>query len=70
MAVLVPALGIGINAAILSAFAHVLLAPLRFPDPGNLYVVSSHASSLAVLACLLRGSRASQVDPRVALNTE
>jgi predicted permease len=40
------ALGIGINAAIFSVFAHVLLAPLRFPDPGNLYVVSSHAASL------------------------
>ena len=46
IAVLMLALGIGINAAIFSVFAHVLLAPLRFPDPGNLYVVSSHASSL------------------------
>jgi putative ABC transport system permease protein len=46
VAVLMLALGIGINAAIFSVFAHVLLAPLRFPDPGNLYVVSSHAASL------------------------
>src|SRR5215831_19046733 len=46
IAVLMLALGIGINAAIFSVFAHVLLAPLRFPEPGNLYVVSSHASSL------------------------
>lgn len=46
IAILMLALGIGINAAIFSVFAHVLLAPLRFPDPGNLYVVSSHASSL------------------------
>jgi len=46
IAVLMLALGIGINAAIFSVFAHVLLAPLRFPDPGNLYVVSSHAASL------------------------
>src|SRR6516162_83502 len=46
IAVLMLALGIGINAAIFSVFAHVLLAPLRFPNPGNLYVVSSHASSL------------------------
>ena len=38
------ALGIGINAAIFSVFAHVLLAPLQFPDEGSLYVVSSHAS--------------------------
>jgi predicted permease len=46
VAVLMLALGIGINAAIFSIFEHVLLAPLRFPDPGNLYVVSSHAASL------------------------
>ena len=46
IAVLMLALGIGINAAIFSVFAHVLLAPLRFPEPGNLYVVSSHAASL------------------------
>ena len=45
-AVLMLALGSGINAAIFSVFAHVLLAPLRFPDPGNLYMVSSHAASL------------------------
>lgn len=46
MAVLMLALGIGVNAAIFSVFAHVLLAPLHFPDPGSLYVVSSHAASL------------------------
>jgi putative ABC transport system permease protein len=40
------ALGIGINAAIFSVFAHVLLVPLHFSDPGSLYVVSSHAASL------------------------
>jgi putative ABC transport system permease protein len=45
-AVLMLALGSGINAAIFSIFAHVLLAPLGFPDPGNLYMVSSHAASL------------------------
>lgn len=45
-AVLMLALGIGINAAIFSVFAHVLLAPLHFPDAGNLYVISSHAASL------------------------
>src|SRR5215469_17341553 len=46
IAVLMLALGIGMNAAIFSVFAHVLLAPLRFADPGNLYVISSHAASL------------------------
>jgi putative ABC transport system permease protein len=46
VAVLMLALGIGINAAIFSVFAHVLLSPLGFPDPGNLYVVTSHAASL------------------------
>src|SRR5690242_4417295 len=45
-AVLMLALGIGINAAIFSVFAHVLLAPLNFSDPGSLYIVSSHAASL------------------------
>jgi putative ABC transport system permease protein len=45
-AVLMLALGIGINAAIFSVFAHVLLAPLHFSDPGSLYVISSHAASL------------------------
>ena len=46
VAVLMLALGIGINAAIFSVFSHVLLAPLQFPDSGQLYVVSSHAPSL------------------------
>jgi putative ABC transport system permease protein len=46
IAVLMLALGVGVNAAVFSVFAHVLLAPLRFADPENLYVVSSHAASL------------------------
>ncbi len=44
MAVVMLALGIGINAAIFSVFTHVLFAPLQFPDEGSLYVVSSHVS--------------------------
>jgi putative ABC transport system permease protein len=44
--VLMLALGIGINAGIFSVFAHVLLVPLHFADPGSLYIVSSHAASL------------------------
>jgi putative ABC transport system permease protein len=55
IAVLMLALGIGINAAIFSVFAHVLLAPLRFADPGNLYVVSSHAASLGDARRLVSG---------------
>lgn len=46
VAVLMLALGIGINAAIFSVFSHVLLSPLHFADPENLYVVRSHAASL------------------------
>jgi len=46
VAVLMLALGIGINAAIFSVFSHVLLAPLHFADPRSLYFVSSHAASL------------------------
>jgi putative ABC transport system permease protein len=55
IAVLMLALGIGINAAIFSVFAHVLLAPLRFPDAGNLYVVSSRAASLGDARRLVSG---------------
>ena len=46
IAIAMLALGIGINAAIFSVFAHVLLAPLHFSDPESLYIVSSHAASL------------------------
>lgn len=45
-AVLMLALGIGINTAIFSVFSHVLLSPLQFPNAGELYIVSSHAASL------------------------
>ena len=45
-AMLMLALGIGMNAAIFSVFSHVLLVPLWFADPSNLYVVSSHAATL------------------------
>jgi putative ABC transport system permease protein len=44
--ILVLGLGTGLNAAMFSVFEHVLLAPLPLPDPGRLYVVSSHAHSL------------------------
>lgn len=46
IAVLVLALGIGLNATIFSVFAHVLLTPLQFDRPEELYVVTSHAASL------------------------
>ena len=46
LAVLILALGVGINAAIFSLFSHVLLAPLPFPRADELFVVSSHAASL------------------------
>jgi len=46
IAILMLVLGIGINAAMFSVFAQVLLSPLHFSDPGSLYVVSSHAASL------------------------
>lgn len=46
VAILMLALGIGINAVIFSVFAQILLSPLHFSDPENLYVVSSHAASL------------------------
>ena len=46
VAVLMLALGIGINAAIFSVFAQILLSPLHFADPGSLYIVSSRAASL------------------------
>jgi putative ABC transport system permease protein len=46
IAVLVLALGIGLNATIVSVFAHVLLTPLRFDRSDDLYVVTSHAASL------------------------
>jgi len=44
-AVLMLALGMGMNVAIFSIFSQVLLAPLDFSDPSSLYVVSSHAAS-------------------------
>jgi putative ABC transport system permease protein len=46
VAILMLALGIGVNTAIFSVFAQILLSPLHFSDPGSLYVVSSHAASL------------------------
>ena len=44
--VLVLGLGIGLNAAMFSVFHQVLLAPLQFPQPDRLFVVTSHARSL------------------------
>ena len=46
IAVLVLALGIGLNATIFSVFAHVLLTPLQFDHPDELYLITSHAASL------------------------
>jgi len=45
-AILMLALGTGINAAIFSVFDHVLLEPLHFSESGDLFVISSHAASL------------------------
>ena len=44
--IVVLGLGTGLNAAMVSVFEHVLLAPLPLPEPGRLYVVSSHSHSL------------------------
>ena len=44
--IIVLGLGTGLNAAMFSVFEHVLLAPLPFPQAGQLYVVSSRAHSL------------------------
>jgi putative ABC transport system permease protein len=44
--VLTIGLGIGLNTAIFSVFSRVLLAPLPFPNAGQLYMVGSHAASL------------------------
>ena len=46
VAILMLALGIGVNAAIFSVFAQILLSPLHFSHPGSLYVISSQAASL------------------------
>jgi putative ABC transport system permease protein len=43
--VLMLAIGIGVNTAVFSIFHHILLQPLRFPQPQQLYNVWEHAAS-------------------------
>jgi putative ABC transport system permease protein len=45
VAILMLAIGIGVNTAVFSIFHHILLQPLRFPQPGELYTAWEHAAS-------------------------
>lgn len=45
VAVLMLATGIGVNTAVFSIFHHILLQPLRFSQPEQLYSVWAHAAS-------------------------
>jgi ABC-type antimicrobial peptide transport system permease subunit len=63
------ALGVGLSLLATRALSQLLFETTPL-DPGIFLLAVSLLGVIGLLACLLPGIRASQVDPRVALNTE
>jgi len=62
-------LGVGISLLVTRALSQLLFETTPL-DPGIFFSAVFLLGAIGVLACLLPGIRASQLDPRVALNTE